>query len=417
MTELAFGAVPSAAVRACIAAAMVFVYYALYTMVRCVTARKILLASYSALSLAGELVIFQAGTDILLKDPGRTVKVTSAILGSFPFHTVLLMTAAFALLNTFILITCIKKEKGEIGNNTVKEAVDMLPQGLCYYNDAGVPDLVNRVMTEISYALTGTAVLNAREFERAVFGDAPDGGNVIIKIDDKSYSFSRSVLRSKKKGILNVITATDVTEPVYYETELEKKNAGLVEINNRVRELGDKIVETTIQKEIFNNKVAIHNNLGELIVKTSAAVESGDYDREELLKLWRKDSGTFTDVSPEQEKDKYVVMNKVASDVGLKMKVRGKLPQEKKAKDVVICAMHQCIINTVCHAGGNELYIEVERTPDSVCVTFTNNGEVPKGEIKEGTGLSEVRSVTEAAGGKMTVHASPVFALVLEIPV
>lgn len=417
MTEITFGMLSLTGYRICNIFSVLAVYFALYTMARCITTRKVQLTLFSAAAFITELLVYQAGTDLMMKNPERPAKATTLIMKDFPLFSVAFIISSFALLTLLILIVCIRKERLEIGNNTVKEAIDLLPQGLCYYNDSGIPSLVNTVMTELSYRVTGTAVLNGKTFEEAVFGDVQgEKNNVIVTSGEKSYCFNRSVMKSKKTGWLNVITATDVTELDYYEKELERKNSELIEINKRVRELGDTIVETTRQKEIFLNKVAIHNNLGHLIMTTANSLESGDCDRAELLKLWRKTVGNYTDVSPEQEKDKYVVMNKVASDVGLKMTITGTLPEDKPSKDAVVSAMHQCITNTVCHAGGNELYIACVTENGTVRVTFTNNGAVPDGEIKEGGGLSEVRRITAAAGGSMTVYSRPQFALVLELP-
>lgn len=45
----------------------------------------------------------------------------------------------------------------------------------------------------------------------------------------------------------------------------------------------------------------------------------------------------------------------------------------------------------------------------------TNNGSVPAGEIREGSGLTSLRLMVEKAGGRMRVEAFPRFRLMIQI--
>ena len=47
---------------------------------------------------------------------------------------------------------------------------------------------------------------------------------------------------------------------------------------------------------------------------------------------------------------------------------------------------------------------------------FTNNGDLPTGEIQEKGGLKLLRALTERAGGQMTVSAEPDLSITIELP-
>ena len=49
-------------------------------------------------------------------------------------------------------------------------------------------------------------------------------------------------------------------------------------------------------------------------------------------------------------------------------------------------------------------------------ITITNNGAVPSGPIKEGSGLSSIRHSIESVGGEMHTAYKPRFELLLIIP-
>ena len=51
-----------------------------------------------------------------------------------------------------------------------------------------------------------------------------------------------------------------------------------------------------------------------------------------------------------------------------------------------------------------------------MCAQITNNGEVPKDRITEGSGLSSLRRSVEASGGEMQITHRPAFALTLYLP-
>lgn len=49
-------------------------------------------------------------------------------------------------------------------------------------------------------------------------------------------------------------------------------------------------------------------------------------------------------------------------------------------------------------------------------VTLTNNGRQPEQDIKEGGGLSSLRTMAENADGQMTVESVPKFSLTITVP-
>ena len=49
-------------------------------------------------------------------------------------------------------------------------------------------------------------------------------------------------------------------------------------------------------------------------------------------------------------------------------------------------------------------------------IEIANDGEKPKGEIIEGGGLSGLRLLVERENGKMVIHSTPQFELLIELP-
>ena len=68
------------------------------------------------------------------------------------------------------------------------------------------------------------------------------------------------------------------------------------------------------------------------------------------------------------------------------------------------------------HAGGTRLEIIGEKTASGWRVRYLNDGSAPSGSIVEGSGLTALRSRTEAAGGSMDIAYTPRFELTLTLP-
>lgn len=82
---------------------------------------------------------------------------------------------------------------------------------------------------------------------------------------------------------------------------------------------------------------------------------------------------------------------------------------------LLLHAAHECLTNTVRHAGGTALHISLSREGGRLVAVLTNDGRAPDGPIREGGGLSALRRQVEASGGRMRIESAPRFALILEL--
>lgn len=101
--------------------------------------------------------------------------------------------------------------------------------------------------------------------------------------------------------------------------------------------------------------------------------------------------------------------------MGVTVELNGMLPQDKIVCDVIFSAAHECLTNTVKHAGGDKMRVVLQDEESRYIAEFTNSGVVPKGEIKETGGLKNLRSSVEKAGGVMHIESLPQFLLRIEL--
>ena len=169
------------------------------------------------------------------------------------------------------------------------------------------------------------------------------------------------------------------------------------------------ITAYTIEKEELNARMRLHDDLGKMLLLARRYIQ-GKEDRETLLAIWRSSSRLLEEnTEPDPAADAYAYMAVVARDVGIRLLVQGRLPEDPAAAEVVSAAIHECLTNTLRHAGGDEL--RVLSFADRV--EFTNNGKQPEGPVKESGGLGMLRQMAEARGIRMQVDVDPVFRLTL----
>jgi signal transduction histidine kinase len=103
----------------------------------------------------------------------------------------------------------------------------------------------------------------------------------------------------------------------------------------------------------------------------------------------------------------------MAGSIGVRVDMRGDPPPEGAQRSILAAAIRECAANTVKHAGGDRIFVEITKTAAGTDMTITNNGVPPKGPVAESGGLLSLRRSAEAAGGKALVQGAPAFSLTL----
>lgn len=311
--------------------------------------------------------------------------------------------------------------KRHIGKTSIKEGIDRLPVGLCFYDRNGLPLLTNNEMNEISAALTGHTVMDGKMLRRAVTAGEAQEGNLFIQTGEAPVvrlpngRIKSFTCREIDHGVTELI-ASDLTLPYALGEKLKKENEELRKMNARLAEYGKHIVATTQEKERLAAKIHIHDEMGRLLLslKKSMQPTASDAEKEALLVEWRRLAALLTDeqnpLGIREELSSY------AKALGVRLIISGEIPEEKRFSDVMLVAVKECLTNTYAHANGDELTVTVHEYDHAYQVICQNNGIAPQAPICEGGGLSSLRSMAERAGGTMQIAISPRFMLSLTLP-
>ena len=319
------------------------------------------------------------------------------------FLTALSLSASFMLWH---------KGKQQLSPVSIKESCDHLPSALCFAWENGLPCLKNLKMDELSHLLTGEALLNANIFWKVI---APQP--IVTLPDSQTWSFTRVRMTMAGRTVYQ-ITGTNITEEARLQWELEKDNLRLKNMNRRLRQYGQDVQEATREKEILRAKTRVHDQIGHALLQTRQFLSGAQGDAESICAAWRQNVrlllGKYAD---EQHVDTFDQLARAAYAIGVTIERRGVFPAKNTENaQLVETAAHECLTNLVRHAGGTRLEIIGEKTTSGWRVRYLNDGSPPSGPIVEGSGLSALRTRTEAADGKMDIEYAPRFELTLALP-
>ena len=332
------------------------------------------------------------------------------------FSAVMLLTA-FAVIGQIIIS---KRIASMLTPASLQEGLDLMPDGIAFGTEDGIPLLVNQKMQSISTAAFGAGVLDTQLLgSRISSGNTEDGcrimhrgEGVFLHMADGSVWDMREHHTVMGNTEVCEHIAYNITEQYQKSMELTIRNKHLAAVNNKIREYNKNIDSIIRDKEILAAKINLHDNIGRSLLVLRSYLSRNDGNREQLIALWQAVISMLRNESVSNEKENSIsILVKAAQDVGVKICFDGELPSDKKTEKIISLAIHESLINAVKYAGSDELLIKMKENHKTVAVRITNNGTVPEDTVVEKGGLKNLRRTVELNGGSMRIISKPVFVL------
>ena len=405
----------------------------------------------SVVLTAAVFIVLQSMADVSLcaneEDP--RFSFPAVILKDVPWIMVALVIVVIFAAEVLCLVAVNRAGRDKLSPGSVKESLDALPDGVCFFSEDGRILLSNRRMQHISSDITGIGILNGEKLwrcieEKSVKTDVSDG-LVIFTSDSKVWNVRRSEIEAEGNRI-NEIVALDVTEQYELRRELEERNERLNSVNERLRIFSRNMSRLTAEKELLDAKIKVHDDLGRSLLAFRAylTAEPSKRDRSRLLPLWRYVISVMKkETVPSEEWD---AIEKTAESLHIQIEINGDLPAgladlpvSGEVRSAIMAAIRECLTNTARHARGDRLFVLIkcgaeqgadhastsgsssasgtapcDDAPHGIRIEITNNGRAPLVPIQEAGGLSNLRHMVEREGGIMTIESSPQFLLRLD---
>ncbi len=305
--------------------------------------------------------------------------------------------------------------------NSVKEAFDNLPSGVCFFDKNGIGTLCYHLMYRLVFALTGKDLQIFSDMQEILEGNAfpKQRHNDIFILDDGSawHFYKESITTQEGNSFIQVIAA-DVTELYLRQNELKQDNRKLEEYSRRMRQLSANIITLIREEEILNMKMRVHDDIGRSVIATRQFIRQNRPMSELDLTAWKNAVRLLKhDNELSDDKDGMARIAGAATGLSIKILLDGDMPEDTEAAGLVITAVRECMTNAVRHAGADELYVKLTCDGNMFYALISNNGAAPESEITEGGGLSSLKTRVKKCGGEVKIKSMPRFELTVELPV
>ena len=316
------------------------------------------------------------------------------------------------------IVFIIAKGRGNISDSSIKEAMDDLPVGGCYFSDNGRIKLCNRQMYRLFRDMTGLDLQSLDELHTALsecrkngLGRTHDGG---YRFPDGSvWFYSERVVEAGDGQVYTETVFTNATELSAANEELYGDNRELSKINKKLQKMYARAEDRVREREYLTFKMKIHDDIGRslAVIRRAVAGEIPEDDITRQIKTLSLAAGTLVYAPKTGSDDPYDILLSEASELGVEIRLDGMLPIEPTIYELTVSAIKECVTNCVRHAHGTFVRVRIDGIPGGYTVTLTNDGERPKEKITPGGGLSNLRRRIENAGGEMLISHYPEFML------
>ena len=311
--------------------------------------------------------------------------------------------------------------KNTITRSSIKEGIDKISSGLCFYQKGGRVILANQRINTLCFQIVGRDLQNAQTFWDLLRGGDPipgvrriaSGDQPVFQLTDGSvWTFS-----CKEIEDIFQLSAAQTTQIHTVTEELKQKNIELEALNLRLRKYGENVDELTRAKERLETRSRIHSELGQALLASRRYLVNEGSCENIPLEQWRSSIAMLRKEAEQRDAEKPLEMlQRIAASTGIATQITGALPVAEDIQKLFVEAAAEALTNAISHAQAKTLYIDLAETEGAFSASFRNDGIPPRGVITEGGGLGSLRKKMEREGGTMMISSCPDFVLTVVLP-
>ena len=332
--------------------------------------------------------------------------------------------ADFLLIWEIVRLRRLKRQ--ELSRDSVKQAIDLLPSGICYFTPSGSVKLCNMQMHILFRTLSQSDLQTLTELQDALAHC--DAGSGVIRLsherqtylfpDGKAWRYRQNVVTDEDGAVYTETIFSDMTELYHKKLELKEQIKQLNAISRELKLLADNVLILTREKEVLSAKTKLHDYMGAgLIAMRQILRHNQTEEAANAIELLRQAvSAIKNDNTYPQGRSELDGFMHDAEAIGIKVNLSGELPEQEELRCVMILAMRECLTNSVRHAGATALHVAVEKNGDSFSMKITNDGKAPETEVVPKGGLHNLYRHIADCGGTMEIQWKPVFVLTVVLP-
>ncbi len=347
---------------------------------------------------------------------GRSLYSRDGCLGQVPVVVILLIWIVLSVYTAVEAVRQVRRGHQMLTVQSVKEAADKLSGGLAYFSENGILVLCNNRMQEVFHQITGHDLQMMWEMENVL-----KDSSVLFLPNGSVWKFERSEICVSRHRQYTQFIASDLTELYQIREKTDRDNEKMQELIRKVQNITENVADITRQEEILTAKMRVHNKMGNCMLAARQYLMSEHsyqkQEKEQLIRLWEENLKELkNEVGACDTPDAYEMVVQIAKNMGLEVALHGTMPENQNTAYLLVVALRECVTNALNHAKAKHLDMTVSKAGTKIIASYTNDGLIPEGEIREGGGLSSLRTKIESAGGTVEVSNLPIFVLTVTVP-
>ena len=303
----------------------------------------------------------------------------------------------------------------EVNAASIREGLDLLPEGILFARANGTAVLTNIVMLGFMQRLLGQQFRNADVFWAALGSfDEPlhaekeehDGTYLFRFAQGDSWLLQRTQLTGSLAGWQ--LTASCVTELDAVTQELEAKNALLTSMISTQKGLLDTLEETERHRTLQEITSRVHDILGQRISMLQQLL-ARPAPKDALRTIVRIDSLLEAVPLTQEPHPETLLADMIDTyrSLGIRLTVAGALPRNLRRARAFAATIREALSNAVCHGRANAVDIILSERQ----LRIRDNGIGCPGALVPGGGLSGMMRRINDLGGRLIITAAPHFEL------
>ena len=374
-------------------------------------------------TLAGAAAIC-AGLFSMRRTPRRGGLLAAAGILSLPLFDIFLPISALFVLGlltgrVLLLVRHVHARRAyEVTVASIREGLDLLPDGLLFARADHTAVLVNITMLHFMERLFGRQYRNAEVFWQELMAfDVPATAEKELREDAALFRFAAGdvwlVQRVRLPEDLDgwQLTASCVTELDNVTRELEAKNKALGATISAQKELLTRLEETERHRALQEITSRVHDVLGQRISMLQQLLAS-PAPKDALDTIVRIDS-LLEAVPLTQEAHPATLladMTDTYTRLGIRLIRTGELPRNLRRARAFAAIIREALSNAVCHGRANEIHITLTERR----LRIRDNG-IGCRTLHPGGGLTGMMRRVNDLGGRLLITPSPHFELDAQI--
>ncbi len=312
-----------------------------------------------------------------------------------------------------------RKRKVSFVRNSIKEAIDNLPIGMCFSNASGRIILANKNMYHLIFRLTGKTVINVetlwdelksgREFQKARKLIEYSADNM-VSLETNNHDVYQIMRRP-----INLGDAEYYETKVYMVTRLHNlmseisiENEHLKAQQQEIKKLAGQMIRINHEEELLNRKIQLHNTMGQYILATRQLLKKGgDINEYYALAMdWQNMTRQAVSMEDRYRKNYAELLDeilKIAEDIGCRVTIAEDVPAKLFENQLARQAVRESIINAVRHGNATEIFIDYDSTVGRDNMIISNNGSFDAKEDEPKGGLKNLEDGIRALGGSLKI--------------